>query len=314
MKTGLGDTYDNVTILPVKLRAWLDLTKPASSVGVGGAFMVGSFFFFYYTGQADAISEHYFEIIYASVTAIFAHGASQAMNMAEDAHMDSETEHKQDRPIPSGVVTVEEARTIAWILILMALGRAYLINSTFGLFTTILVFMGVFYNLNPIRAKERIISIPWQAVSRGLMIFPMVWAAYGNPYTATPWILGLFMFFYVLGFQNTADIIDRDIDAKYGINTFVVVFGVKKTAMIATASTIMMIATLGIGINAFILPFRLITMIMIVPLCLYMIHQMWKHPYRVSENTGNHPAWLTYYGGMVLCVVIPLVTEIIFGA
>jgi len=50
---------------------------------------------------------------------------------------------------------------------MFAVGRAYLVNSTFGVGVSVLVLMGVFYNLAPIRAKERIISIPWQAVSRG---------------------------------------------------------------------------------------------------------------------------------------------------
>lgn len=311
MKYGLGDSYDNVSVLPVKLRAWLDLTKPASSLGIGGAFILGSLFFFYFTNQPDNLSNNYFNILYATFTIMLAHGASQTMNMAEDAEMDSRTEHKQDRPIPSGIVSVEEARTLAWILILIALGRGYLVNETFGILMTVLIFMGVFYNLDPIRAKERIISIPWQAVSRGLMMFPIIWSAYDTPWKPTPWLLGLFMFFYVLGFQNSADIIDREIDAKYGISTFVVVFGVRQTVIIAFGCTMAMITTIAVSVKLSLLPIKMLSMLLIVPLCLYMVQQMWEHPYKISDKTGNHPAWLIFYAGMVLCIAIPLTTELL---
>lgn len=310
MKFGLGESYDEVDVLPVKFRAWLDLTKPASTLGVMGAAFLVSLFYFYYTGQSTLIGNNFSTIIYVVVTVGLAHGASQAMNMAEDAHMDSETEHKQDRPIPSGVVTEEEARTLAWFLILAALGRAYFTNEIFGIFTTVVVIFGVFYNLSPIRAKERIISIPWQAVSRGLLMFPLVWSAYGDPFQPTPWILGTFMFFYVLGFQNSADIIDRHIDAEHGIKTFVVVFGVKRTVTIAAGCMLLMLSTLTVGVELGYIPPRLYTMGGVIFLCILMVRSMWVNPHRISEKTGNHPAWLWFYAGMILCVAIPLTVEI----
>lgn len=311
MKLGLGESYDEVDVLPVKFRAWLDLTKPASTLGIMGAAFLASVFYFYYTGQAALIGERFSDIVFVIVTVGFAHGASQTMNMAEDAHIDKETEHKQDRPIPSGVVTEEEARTLAWFLILAALGRAYLTNNTFGIFMTITIVLGVFYNLEPIRAKERIISIPWQAVSRGLLMFPVIWAAYGDPLQPTPWVLGLFMFFYVLGFQNSADIIDRHVDREHGIKTFVVVFGVRRTVTIAAGCTLLMMASLLLGVSAQILSPKFYSMGLIIPFCLLMLKSMWFSPHRISQKTGNHPAWLWYYVGMVLCVAIPLSIEIV---
>jgi 4-hydroxybenzoate polyprenyltransferase len=241
-----------------------------------------------------------------------AHGASQALNMAEDAEMDRNTPHKQNRPIPSGIITEEEARTLAWIAILAAVGRAYITDTTFGVFVSVLVFFGIFYNLSPIRAKERIISIPWQAASRGLLSFPTIWAAYGNPWQPFPWVLGTFMFFYVLSFQNSADIIDREVDEEYGIKTFVVVLGVKRTMFVALGGTIAMIATLGIGVAYGIVPVELLSMLLIIPFCAWMLWTMWDRPYTIDETTGNHPAWLWFYVGMVLCVVIPFATELAY--
>lgn len=311
MKQGLGDSYDNTTVLPVKARAYLDLTKPASTLGVMGAYAIGSLFYFYFIGSPGLIGDRFLDIIYTVLTLGLAHGAAQAMNMAEDAEMDRDTEHKKNRPIPSGVVTEEEGRTIAWFLMIFALGRAYTVNASFGSMIAVLIIFGVFYNLNPIRAKERIISIPWQAVSRGLLSFPVIWAAYGDLWDPVPWALGGFMFFYVLGFQNTADIIDIDVDSKYGIKTFAVVYGVDGVAKIAGGCMFLMIAWINLMVSLSVLPIRFMWILSIIPFCLIMLYYMTYHPEMVSERTGNHPSWQWFYIGMVLTVALPLLVEMI---
>jgi len=308
MKLGLGESYDNVSVLTPKMRAYLDITKPASTLGVMGLALMASLFYFLYMGEMASLGDRLRDVVFVVVTLGFAHGGSQALNMAEDAEMDSDTEHKQNRPIPSGVITEEEARTLAWFLLVAAIARAFMVDSTFGVGVATLSLMGVFYNLSPIRAKERIISIPWQAVSRGLLSFPVVWAAYGRVTNPAPWVLGVFMFFYVFGFQNSADIIDRYADAKYGIRTFVVEFGVKETATIALGSMFMMMATVAIGIEVGFIPDTMVSLLLIIPFCLVMWYHMRFNPHYISEKTGNHPAWLWFYVGMVLCALIPVLT------
>lgn len=307
VKWGLGEPYENVNVLPEKIRAWLDLTKPASTLGIMFAVIAGSIFYSEYTGDFVPLRD----IVAVAVITAASHGASQSMNMAEDAEMDARTEHKKNRPIPSGAATKEEARAISWILMAVAISWSYLLNTVFGVFVTALAMMGVFYNLEPVRAKQRIISIPWQAVSRGLMFFPTIWAAYSSPFSVTPWVLGVFMFFYVFGFQNTADIIDKVSDERHGVRTFVVALGMKRVVMIAVGSMFMMICTIFFGVDAGILPERMLSMLLIIPFCLLMTYYMGRYPSRVSLRTGNHPAWLWFYAGMVMTVVIPMTVEIV---
>lgn len=311
MKLGLGESYDNVTVLTPKMRAYLDITKPASTLGVMGLALMASLFYFLYMGEVASIGERLRDVVFVVVTLGFAHGGSQALNMAEDAEMDRDTEHKQNRPIPSGVITEEEARTLAWFLLVAAIARAFIVDSTFGVGVATLSLMGVFYNLSPIRAKERIISIPWQAVSRGLLSFPVVWSAYGSITNPTPWVLGLFMFFYVFGFQNSADIIDRHADEEYGIRTFVVEFGVRQTATIASSSVFLMLAVITAGVEMGHIPSSFYSMFLILPFCAVMWYHMRFNPHYISERTGNHPAWLWFYVGMVLCALIPVITLIV---
>lgn len=311
MKLGLGHSYDRVQFLSKKSRAYIDLTKPASSVGVALGYFIASLFYFYYYGIEAQIIPTLPEIVTVSLAILLAHSASQSMNMAEDADMDRETPHKQNRPIPAGVVTEEEARAIAWVGSGWALSMGFLVSWQFGIMVGLLLFFGIFYNLDPIRAKERIISIPWQALSRGLLSFPAVWVAYGTVWTPEPWVLGTFMFFYVLGFQNSADIIDAPIDEKYGISTFVVEYGVRRTFDIALLSMTAMAMTIGVGVMLGLIPMRFMLMLAILPFCIVMLYYMWSKPYEVSELTGNHVAWLWFYIGMVLAVSIPLVVEIV---
>lgn len=311
MKWGLGESYDEVEYIPIKTRAYLDLSKPASSVGVGGAYFLGSIFYFLFYDIVITEAELR-SIFIVSLTMLFAHSASQAMNMAEDAEMDRQTPHKQNRPIPSNVVTEEEARSLSWIFMSLAIVQGFLINTLFGIFVVALAMFGVFYNLSPIRAKERIISIPWQATSRGLLLFPTIWAAYGDPWQITPWILGAFMFFYVFGFQNSADIIDKEVDAKFNIKTLVVMYGIKGMAVIAGVCMLLMISTILFAVIFNILPEYLILMLLIIPFCLIMLYHMVFNSEKISERTGNHPSWVWYYGGMVLAVSLPVLAEVIY--
>lgn len=310
MKWGLGQSYDRV-LVNKRLRAYIDITKPASTVGVAGAYFVASLLYFFYVGEPHLIPDKLGTIFVVVATIGLAHGASQAMNMAEDAEMDRQTEHKQNRPIPSGVIEEEDARSVSWLSAGLALGLSFTVSNVYGAFMMVLIFFGIFYNLDPIRAKERIISIPWQAASRGLLSFPAVWAAYGNPFDPVAWILGAFMFFYVLGFQNSADIIDRHVDREHGIRTFVVEWGVKGTSIIALSAMLMMVAVVLGGYTYGIIPAEMMWILGVVPLCVVMLYHMRFNPHKVSEATGNHPAWLWFYGGMILTVVLPLLPYLV---
>lgn len=309
MKLGLGHSYDRVQVLSKKSRAYIDLTKPASSVGVAMGLFISSLFYFYYYGIEGQIISNLSTILAVSGSVFLAHSASQAMNMAEDAEMDRNTPHKQNRPIPAGIVSEEEARAVAWVGSGWALSVAFLVSWQYGVLVGLLLFFGIFYNLDPIRAKERIISIPWQAASRGLLSFPAVWVAYGDVWQVEPWILGLFMFFYVLGFQNSADIIDAPIDKEYGISTFVVEYGLRRTLDIALLSMSAMALIIPLAVVSDVIPQRFLFILGILPFCFVMLYYMWAKPQEVSDLTGNHPAWLWFYIGMVMAVSIPLTVE-----
>lgn len=311
MKLGLGQSYDRVRFLNKKTRAYIDLTQPASSIGATVAFFLASLFFFAYHGEVSSAFSNYTDLIYASATIFLAHAASQVMNQSEDAEMDAESDNKNTRPIPSGIVSEDEARSIAWILSYLAFFRSFLVSVEFGVMVSVSLFFGIFYNLRPIRAKSRIISIPWQAVSRGLLSFPLVWAAYGDVTSIIPWALGVVMFFYTLGYQNTADLSDIVVDRKYGIKTVAAEYGVDGVLGLMLVSTGFLALSTGAFTILGVFDEKLMWLVAIVPYCGVMYTWVSWRPLSVSGITGNHPAYLMYYFGMVGIVILALLTQIL---
>jgi len=283
VKLGLGDSYDK-TIIPQKIRAYGDITH-----GNGLEF----------------VFQNWTDILYASVTALLLHGGSQALNMAEDAFIDRQTEHKQNRPIPSGVITEEEARSLAWIFIFLGIARAFTLSNQFGLFAIILAFLGVFYNLDPIRAKKYLwINLGWQAASRGLILFPTAFAIWGAGFTPLPWGMGLVAFFLVLSLQNSADLPDMEMDEKYDIITPAVYHGPKKLILIMTGIAATMFVVLTALIQLSVIPNFWTVYFLAIPMSISLI-VLWRNPEGTSDISGQSTVWYAYYASLALLYILP---------
>lgn len=306
VKLGLGDSYEK-TIIPRKIRAYIDITKPASSIGVA---LIIPFAAIIYADIAhgdplEFLLSEWTTVLFASFTVILIHGGSQALNMAEDADMDRESEHKQNRPIPAGVITEEEARSLAWIFIFVGVGRAYTTSMQFGGFATILALMGVFYNLEPIRAKKVLwVNLIWQAISRGLLLFPAAFAVWSEGFNGVAWGMGVVAFFLVLSLQNSADLPDVMMDDKYNITTPAVYHGAKTLVMIMA-----MISAISFGSAAYlmytgIIPMYVSIYILMLPVALSLI-KLWRDPHGTSNISGQSTVWYAYYGSLAGLYTLP---------
>jgi 4-hydroxybenzoate polyprenyltransferase len=308
VKTGLGDTYDK-TVVPRKIRAYADLTKPASSIGVMltipfAALLYGEL---YHTGGVEFVISNWTTVLYASVTMLLLHGGSQAMNMAEDAYMDKQTDHKSTRPIPAGVVTEEEARSLAWIFIFLGVARAFTINNSFGIFCIILAFMGVMYNLSPIRAKDILwVNIGWQAASRGLFLFPATFAVWGDPLNKFAWSMGVVAFLLVLSMQQTADFADVEIDATFDITTPAVYYGLEKLVKIMALIAVLMFGVYSIFIYLGFIPTMYSPYLLVMPIG-WSLYSLWSSPNSISEIGNNHFSWYVFYFSLACLYILPAV-------
>jgi 4-hydroxybenzoate polyprenyltransferase len=306
VKLGLGDSYSN-TIIPKKIRAYADIMKPASSIGVMFTIPFGAIIYAHIThgNGLEFLSNNLADIIYASVTVMLLHGSSQAMNMAEDAHIDKQTDHKQNRPIPSGVISEEEARSLAWIFMFLGVARAFTINTQFGLFSVILALLGIFYNLDPIRAKKHLwVNLVWQAASRGLLLYPAAFAVWGAGFTPTPWGMGVVAFFLVLSLQNSADLPDIEMDRKYDIITPAVYHGPRKLVEIMLGIALIMFGVFIMFIEYSIIPNFWSIYLLSIPIGLSLAY-LWHNPKGVSSISGQSTVWYVYYGSLAGLYILP---------
>lgn len=311
VKKGMGDNYEN-TIIPRKIRAYLDLTKPASSIGVMLTIPFAALFYgeLYHGGGVQFVAQNWTTVLYASVTMLLLHGGSQAMNMAEDAHIDMRTDHKQTRPIPAGVVSAEEARSLAWIFIFAGVARGFTINAKFGMMCILLAFFGVFYNLEPIRAKKYLwLNLSWQAASRGLLLYPATFAVWGEMWNPVAWTMGVAAFLLVLSMQNTADFSDVDIDEKYNIITPAVYHGLNKLTMIMAGIALVMFAFVTLSMAIGPLPSLWSLYILAIPIG-YSLISLWRTPRGISDIGGNHVSWYVFYISLASIYILPAVQVI----
>jgi len=306
VKLGLGDSYDK-TIIPQKIRAYGDITKPASSIGIMFTIPFAGIIYGDIThgNGLEFVFQNWTDILYASVTALLLHGGSQALNMAEDAFIDRQTEHKQNRPIPSGVITEEEARSLAWIFIFLGIARAFTLSNQFGLFAIILAFLGVFYNLDPIRAKKYLwINLGWQAASRGLILFPTAFAIWGAGFTPLPWGMGLVAFFLVLSLQNSADLPDMEMDEKFDIITPAVYHGPRDLIKIMAGICMIMFAMIALFIEFGLIPNFWSLYILAIPITASIV-QLWRNPTDISDVSGQSTVWYVYYASLASLYILP---------
>lgn len=308
VKTGSGDSYDS-TIVPKKIRAYADLTKPASSIGI---MLTIPFATIIYAELHDLdglnfLFGNWTTTLYASVTMFLLHAGSQSMNMSEDAYMDKQTKHKGTRPIPAGVVSEEEARSLAWIFMFFGIFRAFTINNYFGGFSITLAFMGVMYNLEPMRIKEILwVNIIWQAGSRGLLLFPATFAVWGDPFDVVAWSMGVIAFLLVLSMQQTADFADIEIDGKFGIITPAVYYGKDKLVKIMSGIALLMFGVYTIMISIDLIPTFYSVYLLCIPIG-WSLWSLWSSPNSISDIGTNHFSWYVFYFSLAALYMLPAI-------
>ncbi len=249
------ESWDKAMYMPKKLRGFIDLIRPFTLLapligGICGGLMG------WVSVQNDPrpplpflfINEHFpflqyrpgfIQLFIGAGTLIILNAASNALNAVYDVEIDKI--NKPYRPIPSGIVTKDEARTVAWILYPLVLFRAMLLDREpgtsgfFGLFVLLIMLITIAYSTRPLRLKKRLwISNITIAFARGLLGFVAAWSIFGNPFeSAVPWLIGGVMMIFLIGAITSKDFTDMKGDRIHGVRTLPVVYGVRKSAIIS---------------------------------------------------------------------------------
>jgi len=235
---------------------------------------------------------------YVGLTLALAQATGQITNQYADFQLDKMI--KPYRPIPSGLVSKEEALGIAWLLAIISIARAFTINTMFGLTVIVLIFFAVFYSISPFSPRKihPFLNIGWLAVSRGLIPLLAVWSIYGDWTKALPY--ALLGFFWVLGFQGAKDVDDTEGDWSFGIKTIINSYGIA-----GLRALMICCGFIYIGICATFSLYLLGLLPIIGGLSIYGLDKK-------SRFTENNYGWLFFYAGLGLLYILMFLTETLF--
>jgi 4-hydroxybenzoate polyprenyltransferase len=278
-------------VIPKKLRGYIELIRPFTLLapfvgGVSGALIACSF------NQFANFS--LLTLIYGAVTLVMVNAASNALNQVADVEIDKI--NKPYRPIPAGIVSTDEAMTIALILYLVALLRAALVNLYFGMFVCAIMIITVFYSIPPVKLKRRVwianISI---ASTRGLFGFVAAWCIFGSPFNPTPWLIGTIIAIYLLGAITTKDFTDIEGDKMYNVKTLPVVYGTQKSIVMSAPFFVVPFVLIPLGAwSNFLKPTAMYLSILVIwgTYIVFLLCHVAERPDRYFENS---PVWKHMY-------------------
>ncbi|UCE36915.1 MAG: UbiA family prenyltransferase [Thermoplasmata archaeon] len=274
------ESWDKAMVMPKKVRGFIDLFRPFTLLAplIGGIciglmgwasknpFPENDLPFLYFDHHFPFLQYHhgFLELLIGASTLVLLNAASNALNASYDVEIDKI--NKPYRPIPSGIITKDEARTIAWILYPVVLFRAVLVNRTFGFFVMIIMLITIAYSTPPLRLKKRLwFSNLTIAFARGMLGFVAAWAIFGDPFSDfTPWIIGGVMMIFLIGAITSKDFTDIKGDKVHGMRTLPVVYGVRKAAVISGPFFVLPFILILAGVMSGVLELRMLWLMLMV--------------------------------------------------
>lgn len=230
-KLTMKEPYGKTRFLSERVRGVIDLLRPFTLLApfiVSASIMVASLIF---NAEKNGINTGWWVTVgQASLTVAMVNAASNALNQATDVQADKIS--KPYRPIPRGILKVDGAQSLAYILYLFALLRAITINVWFGTFIFLIMLFTVTYSLPPRMKKYLFINQVWIAIPRGMFGILAAWSVFGNPLDKVPLSIGLLATIYLIGGMSTKDITDSKADKLTGTRTLINTYGTKLTAFI----------------------------------------------------------------------------------
>jgi len=181
-------------------------------------------------------------VIWIIACMVSARSAAMGFNRLADARFDAKNPRTAGRELPSGRMTMNEARafvavfTLAFVIFAAQLGRVCLLLSPVAL---AIVF---WYSL-----AKRYTAFTQAYLGLAMAIAPVGgWlAAGGTAATAEPWVLGLAIGSWVAGFDVLYACQDLDVDRREGLLSIPVRYGVARSLTISRAMHVLAVAALA---------------------------------------------------------------------
>jgi len=235
--------------------------------------------FFYNHGSNDLLTICWKTIIPASFALAILNGASNALNQVTDLKTDKIS--KPYRPIPKGYISKNEALTVSFIMYVLAITLAILVNMIFTLFILLIITFTITYSLPPRLKDHLFFNQIWVGVPRGLLAILASWSVFGNVIQTLPIVIGLIAMFFLIGGSITKDITDSEADKKTGTKTLINEYGVKNAAVLVLPFMFFPFAFIPMLIDSGILESYLWSLTLLAIPSYIIFHLM------VRDNTKN---------------------------
>jgi len=230
--------------------------------------------------------------IFGAVTLSTINAASNSFNAIYDEEIDRI--NKPTRPLVTGALSKKDAYAVSITLYILIIILSFLFNLAFFLCVLIIILVTIFYSMPPIRLKKRLwlsnISI---AFARGFLGFMAAWCIFDtNPQDSpVPWLVGGIMFLVLVGATTAKDFTDVEGDAKFGMRTLPVVYGLRKSAIISSAFLIFPFLLVPIGWIAGILIVESLVMTLLMAWGALIAYLMLNAPMKQDGKMENSRAW-----------------------
>jgi 4-hydroxybenzoate polyprenyltransferase len=307
VKLSPRESYEKVEFFPKKIRGYIDLVRPftllAPAIGGTAAALIALCIASNSFLTAPLLVSNLTTLIWGVSTLVIVNAASNALNAAYD--IDIDRINKPYRPLPAGIVTKDEARSLAWILYLVTIWRAATVfRFTYSFLVLLIMLITIAYSMPPLRFKQRLwisnISVAW---ARGMLGFVAAWAVFddplrptnGWPFNPTPWAIGLIMFIFLVGATTTKDFTDVKGDRKFGMRTLPVVYGVKKAALYSSPFLVAPFILIPIATYLDILRWQSDILVVLAVWGFYLTYLLSKANFSQDQKLENSPVWTHMY-------------------
>lgn len=269
-------------------------------------------------------------LLLGSFCASLLNGASNIINQVYDFEID--IVNKPSRPIPSGEVSLKEAKIVSYILYIFSIVPVWWItpppydksflertfapiqyHSTFFIFASGMVLTFIYSAPFLGRTKRSPFLANFTiALARGELLKVAGWSMVANVFILEPWYLGLIFFVFLLGATSTKDFSDIEGDRKFGCMTLPVKYGAVKSAKMIAPFFVLpwFLIPLGILIKTEekrpLLtgnPHLLIALSVVLTFWgIYTVSLILKNPNSLTK-TENHPSWKQMYLMMIFAQI-----------
>ncbi|MDD5510766.1 MAG: UbiA prenyltransferase family protein [Dehalococcoidales bacterium] len=285
-----------------RLVDYVMLTRPFTILPAFIAGCFGVMIQLAWDGTADRILTEWATIVYVGITLMLGQAVGQIFNNAADVGPDKMS--KPYRPVANGRVSVNEAMGLGLALTLIAVGRALTLGAMFGAIVSVILFMAIFYNLEPIRAKRWFPwNLMWMATSRGVLPFLATWSLFGDIADPLPWILGTFTTLWVINWQAAKDFPDVEADRAYQIKTLPVKYGAKRAARYMVYLSPIPFAFLWVMYELELVQVTFLLLFLLVPVAVLNCIGM----FRTTKYLENNITWAGMYIGLAMIYILAII-------